>query len=155
MATSYDYAPLFRSSVGFDRVFNLLENAQRARSISDWPPYDIVKIGDDSYRISIAVAGFTQDDITFQSNLLTVTGKKQEASVDAYLHRGIAGRPFEHRFELADHVRVNGADLSNGLLSIDLLREIPEALKPRKISIQSTPALTSVAPAQIEAQKAA
>ncbi len=157
MATSYDYAPLFRSSVGFDRVFNLLENAQRARSLSDWPPYDIVKTGDDSYRISIAVAGFSQDDldITFQSNLLTVTGKKQEAAAEGYLHRGIAGRPFEHRFELADHVRVNGADLSDGLLSIDLVREIPEALKPRKISIQSQPALTSIAPPQIGAQKAA
>jgi molecular chaperone IbpA len=120
-------------------------------------PYDIVKTGDDTYRISIAVAGFAQDDldITFQSNLLTVTGKKQEAASEGYLHRGIAGRPFEHRFELADHVRVNGADLRNGLLSIDLVREIPEALKPRKISIQSAPALTSVAPAQIEAQKAA
>ena len=157
MATSYDYAPLFRSSVGFDRVFNLLENAQRARSISDWPPYDIVKTGDDSYRISVAVAGFAQEDldITFQSNLLTVTGKKQEAASEGYLHRGIAGRPFEHRFELADHVRVSGADLSNGLLSIDLLREIPEALKPRKIIIESSTALTSAAPAQIEAQKAA
>jgi len=157
MATSYDYAPLYRSSVGFDRIFNLLENAQRARSTNDWPPYDIVKTGDDSYRISIAVAGFTQDDldISFQSNLLTVTGKKQEVSADGYLHRGIAGRPFEHRFELADHVRVNGADLSNGLLSIELVREIPEALKPRKISIQTSPALTSVAPAQIEGQKAA
>ncbi|MGR9079688.1 Hsp20 family protein (plasmid) [Rhizobium leguminosarum] len=157
MATSYDYAPLYRSSVGFDRVFNLLENAQRARSASDWPPYDIVKTGDDSYRISIAVAGFTLDelDITFQSNLLTVTGKKQEEATDGYLHRGIAGRPFEHRFELADHVRVNGAVLSSGLLSIDLVREIPEALKPRKISIESGPALMSTAPAQIEAQKAA
>ena len=157
MATSYDYAPLYRSSVGFDRVFNLLENAQRARSISDWPPYDIVKTGDDTYRISIAVAGFTHDelDITFQSNLLTVTGKKQEAAAEGYLHRGIAGRPFEHRFELADHVRVNGADLSNGLLLIDLVREIPEALKPRKISIESAPALMSAAPAQIEAHKAA
>ena len=157
MATSYDYAPLFRSSVGFDRVFNLLENAQRGRSISDWPPYDIVKTGDDSYRISIAVAGFGQDDldITFQSNLLTVTGQKQEASVDGYLHRGIAGRPFEHRFELADHVRVKGADLKYGLLSIDLVREIPEALKPRKISIESAPASTPNAPARIEAQKAA
>ncbi|EJB01860.1 molecular chaperone (small heat shock protein) [Rhizobium leguminosarum bv. trifolii WSM597] len=152
MATSYDYAPLFRSSIGFDRVFDLLENAQRARSLSDWPPYDIVKTGNDNYRISIAVAGFGQDDldITFQSNLLTVTGKKQEASAEGYLHRGIAGRPFEHRLELADHVRVNGADLSNGLLSIDLVREVPEALKPRKIDIQSAPA-----PAQIEARKAA
>ena len=138
MATSYDYAPLFRSSVGFDRVFNLLENAQRARSISDWPPYDIVKTDDDTYRISIAVAGFAQDDldITFQSNLLTVTGKKQEAPTDGYLHRGIAGRPFEHRFELADHVRVNGADLSNGLLSIDLTRpEISNVVKKINISV--------------------
>ena len=157
MATSYDYAPLYRSSVGFDRIFNLLENAQRARSTNDWPPYDIVKTGDDSYRISIAVAGFAQDDldVSFQSNLLTVAGKKQEAPSDGYLHRGIAGRPFEHRFELADHVRVSGAGLNNGLLSIELVREIPEALKPRKISIQSTPTLASSAPAQIEAQKAA
>ena len=158
MATTYDYAPMYRSSVGFDRVFNLLENAQRASSISDWPPYDIIKTGDDTYLISIVVAGFAQDnlDITFRSGLLTVTGKKQEAAADGYLHRGIAGRPFEHRFALADHVRVNGADLSNGLLSIDLVREIPEALKPRKISIQSEPALEpSAAPAPIEAQKAA
>lgn len=157
MATSYDYAPLYRSSVGFDRIFNLLENAQRARSSNDWPPYDIVKTDDDTYRISIAVAGFAQDDldITFQSNLLIVTGKKQESTSEGYLHRGIAGRPFEHRFELADHVRVNAADLNNGLLTIGLVREIPEALKPRTISIQSTPTLTSIAPAQIEAQKAA
>ncbi|MBB3965785.1 Hsp20 family protein [Rhizobium metallidurans] len=158
MATSYDYAPLYRSSVGFDRIFNLLENAQRARAISDWPPYDIVKTGDDSYRISVAVAGFEQGDldITFQSNLLIVTGKKQETATDGYLHRGIAGRPFEHRFELADHVRVNGADLKNGLLSIDLVREIPEALKPRKIDIQTDGVLVSSAePARIEAQKAA
>ncbi|HEY0123872.1 MAG TPA: Hsp20 family protein [Rhizobium sp.] len=157
MATIHNYAPLFRSSVGFDRVFDLLENAQRGRSISDWPPYDIIKTGDDSYRISIAVAGFGQDDldITFQSNLLTVTGKKEETPGEGYLHRGIAGRPFEHRFELADHVRVSGADLKNGLLSIDLVREIPEALKPRKISIESASASTSTAPARIEAQKAA
>ncbi|MGV2068446.1 Hsp20 family protein [Agrobacterium sp. 22-226-1] len=157
MVTSYDYAPLYRSSVGFDRIFNLLENARRARSTSEWPPYDIVKSDDDTYRISIAVAGFAQDDldIIFQSNLLTVTGKKQEAPADGYLHRGIVGRPFEHRFELADHVRVKGAELNNGILSIALVREIPEALKSRKISIQSTPALTSNAPAQIEAQKAA
>ena len=158
MATSYDYAPLFRSSVGFDRVFNLLENAQRARSISDWPPYDIVKTGDDSYRIVIAVAGFAGDDldITFQSNLLTVTGKKQEAAAEAYLYRGIAGRPFEHRFELADHVRVNGADLKNGLLSVDLVREVPEEMQPRKIAIETAPTLGPSAPsAQIEAQKVA
>lgn len=158
MATSYDYAPLYRSSIGFDRVFNLLENAQRTRSISDWPPYDIIRTGEDSYRISVAVAGFTRDeiDITFQSNLLTVTGKRQETPVEGYLHRGIATRPFEHRFELADHVRVNGAELKNGLLSIDLVREIPEALKPRKIDIQTDTVLVpTVAPGKIEAQKAA
>lgn len=157
MATTYNYAPLFRSSVGFDRVFDLLENAQRGRSISDWPPYDILKTGEDSYRISIAVAGFGHDDIdiTFQSNLLTVIGKKEEGATEGYLHRGIAGRPFEHRFELADHVSVSAADLKNGLLSIDLIREIPEALKPRKISIANAPSSTLTAPAKIEAQKAA
>ncbi|RDJ03935.1 Hsp20 family protein [Rhizobium grahamii] len=158
MATSNHYAPLFRSSVGFDRVFNLLDNAQRARSVNDWPPYDIVKSGDDTYRISIAVAGFARRDIdiTFQSNLLTVTGKKQDATAEGYLHRGIASRPFEHRFELADHVRVDRADLGNGLLAIDLVREIPEALKPRRIHIQVDPALpTAASPAQIEGTKAA
>ncbi|MGV1819732.1 Hsp20 family protein [Agrobacterium sp. CG160-95] len=158
MATSYDYAPLYRSSIGFDRVFNLLENAQRTRSISDWPPYDIIRTTEDSYQISIAVAGFARDeiDITFQSNLLTVTGKRQETPSEGYLHRGIAARPFEHRFELADHVRVSGAELKNGLLSIDLVREIPEALKPRKIDIQTDAVLVpTVAPGQIEAQKAA
>ncbi len=158
MATSYDYAPLYRSSIGFDRVFNLLENAQRTRSISDWPPYDIIRTSEDSYQISIAVAGFTRDeiDVTFQSNLLTVTGKRQETPTEGYLHRGIAARPFEHRFELADHVRVSGAELKNGLLSIDLVREIPEALKPRKIDIQTDAVLVpTVARGQIEAQKAA
>ncbi|WP_421445104.1 Hsp20 family protein [Agrobacterium tumefaciens] len=158
MATSYDYAPLYRSSIGFDRVFNLLENAQRTRSISDWPPYDIIRTAEDSYQISIAVAGFTRDeiDITFQSNLLTVTGKRQETPAEGYLHRGIAARPFEHRFELADHVRVSGAELKNGLLSIDLVREIPEALKPRKIDVQTDAVLVPTnAPGQIEAQKAA
>ncbi len=158
MAISYDYAPLYRSSIGFDRVFNLLENAQRTRSISDWPPYDIIRTSEDSYQISIAVAGFTRDeiDVTFQSNLLTVTGKRQETPTEGYLHRGIAARPFEHRFELADHVRVSGAELKNGLLSIDLVREIPEALKPRKIDIQTDAVLVpTVAPGQIEAQKAA
>lgn len=110
MTTSCDYAPLFRSSVGFDRMFNLLENAQRARSTT----------GNDNCRISVAVRGFTQDDlnITFPSNLLTATGRKQELSAGGYLHHGIPARPFEHRFELADHVRITGADLNNGLLTI-------------------------------------
>ncbi len=147
MATSYDYAPLFRSSVGFDRVFNLLENAQRARTISDWPPYDIVKTGEDAYRITVAVAGFSRDDLnlTFQSNLLTIAGDKGEPHDEGYLHRGIAGRPFEHRFELADHVRVSGAHLADGLLSIDLVREIPEAMKPRRIDIQTNQTNATIA----------
>jgi molecular chaperone IbpA len=137
MTANSNFAPLFRSSVGFDRVFNLLENAQRTRSISDWPPYDIVKTGEDTYKITVAVAGFRHEDLdlTYQSNLLTIVGKKEEAEPSEYLHRGIAGRPFEHRFELADHVRVSGAALKNGLLSIELVREIPEAMKPRKIAI--------------------
>jgi len=137
MTGNSNFAPLYRSSVGFDRVFYLLENAQRERSANDWPPYDIVKTGDDTYRIAIAVSGFSEEDLdlTYQSNLLTVTGKKSESQAAQFLHRGIAGRPFEHRFELADHVRVVGADLTNGLLSIELVREIPEAMKPRKISI--------------------
>ena len=150
MATSYDYAPLFRSSIGFDRVFNLLENAQRARSVSDWPPYDIVKTGDDSYRIAIAVAGFSRDDldITFQSNLLTVTGRKQDAPAEGYLHRGIAGRAFERRFVLADHIVVEGADLANGLLHVALKQVVPETLKPRRIPVQGTRKAIEVETAQ-------
>ena len=158
MATSYDYAPLFRNSIGFDRALNLLENAQRARSISDWPPYDIIKTGDDSYRIAIAVAGFALDDldITFQSNLLTVTGQKHEASTEAYLHRGISARSFEHRFELADHVRVSAAELKNGLLSVNLVREVPEEMRPRKIAIETALKLEPSTPAErIEEKKAA
>jgi len=157
MATAFDYASLHRSSGGFDRIFNLLENAQRGRSSHDWTQYDIVKTDDDTYRISIAVAGFAQDDldVTFQSNLLTVTGKKQVSPTEGYRDRGIASRPFEYRFELADHVRVNGANLNNGLLTIALVREVPEVLKPRKIFIQNAPAPTSGVTAQIEAQKAA
>jgi molecular chaperone IbpA len=157
MATSYDYTPLFRSSIGFDRVFNLLENAQRVRPISDWPPYDIVKLGDDTYRISIAVAGLDDEDLnlTFQSNLLTVTGAKPTENAEGYLHRGIAGRPFEHKFQLADHVRVTGATLNNGLLSIELVREIPEEMKPRRIAINGADPSLVPDQKQIEAQKAA
>jgi molecular chaperone IbpA len=157
MATSYDYSPLFRSSVGFDRVFNLLENAQRVHPISDWPPYDIVKTGDDTYRISLAVAGFSEAelDLTFKSNLLIVKGHKEGDKSEGYLHRGIAGRPFEHKFELADHVRVTGANLVNGLLSVDLVREIPDDMKPRKIAIETRASLASSNTQQIEGQRAA
>jgi molecular chaperone IbpA len=137
MRNEFDFAPLYRSSIGFDRVFNLLNNSQRLQAIETWPPYDIVKSGEDDYRIQMAVAGFANAelDIMQERNVLVVKGHKNEDKPGEYLHRGIAGRPFERRFELADHVRVENASLVNGLLTIDLKREIPEAMKPRKISI--------------------
>jgi len=139
MATSSDYAPFFQSSIGFDRIFDLLENAQRLRAIDDWPPYDIIKTGENNYRITLAVPGFSHDElsITYQSRLLTIEGNSNQSSAEDYLHRGIAGRPFEHRFELADHVEVAGAKLSDGLLSIDLVQELPAAAQPRVITIQT------------------
>ena len=139
MRTEFDFAPLYRSSIGFDRVFNLLNNPQRLQAIDTWPPYDIVKSGDDEYRIVMAVAGFGEGDldITQERNVLVVKGGKSEEQQGEYLHRGIAGRGFERRFELADHVRVEDATLINGLLTVSLRREIPEAMKPRKIQIGS------------------
>lgn len=139
MRTEFDFAPLYRSSIGFDRVFNLLNNPQRLQAIETWPPYDIVKSGDDEYRIVMAVAGFGEGDldITQERNVLVVKGGKSEEQQGEYLHRGIAGRGFERRFELADHVRVEDATLINGLLTVSLRREIPEAMKPRKIQIGS------------------
>jgi len=152
MRSSFDFSPFYRSSIGFDRVFDMLENAARVESIDNWPAYDIAKTGDDSYRIQIAVAGFGQDelDISSQPNLLVVTGEKKAADGAEYLHRGIAQRAFKRRFELADHVKVTGANLVNGLLAIDLQREIPEVMKPRRISIGAG----SPAP-QLEQKKAA
>ena len=129
MRTTLDFAPLFRSSIGFDRMLNALEAASRVATIDNWPPYDIVKSGEDDYRITMAVAGFTEGDLTLtqEQNLLVVTGQKSGVEGDdgQYLHRGIAGRAFERRFELADHVKVTGASLVNGLLTIELKREIP------------------------------
>jgi molecular chaperone IbpA len=137
MRTTFDFSPLFRSTVGFDRVFDLLENANRMTTIDNWPPYDIAKIGNDEYRITMAVAGFSQDElsITHEPNMLIVAGQKSTEDTGQYLHRGIAGRTFQRRFELADHVKVAGANLENGLLTIDLKREIPEEMKPRRIAI--------------------
>ncbi len=139
MRTEFDFAPLYRSSIGFDRVFNLLNNPQRLQAVDTWPPYDIVKQGEDEYRIVMAVAGFGEGDldITQERNVLVVKGGKSDELKGEYLHRGIAGRGFERRFELADHVRVENASLRNGLLTVSLRREIPEAMKPRKISIGS------------------
>ncbi|MGI9452850.1 MAG: Hsp20 family protein [Geminicoccaceae bacterium] len=136
---SFDLTPLFRHSVGFDRLDELFETAFRnAAQENSYPPYNIVKTGDDTYRITLAVAGFGEDDLEIVSkeNLLTVRGKGAEADKEiAYLHRGIAKRAFEHRFQLADYVRVSGADLNNGVLDIDLVRELPERMKPVQIAI--------------------
>ena len=135
--TTFDFSPLFRSSIGFDRMLNALETASHAQSFESWPPYDIIKNGENDYRIVMAVAGFAQNELTItqEQNLLMVTGQKADEGTSEYLHRGIANTAFERRFELADHVRVENASLVNGLLTIDLRREIPEALKPRRIEI--------------------
>jgi len=136
----FDTAPLYRSTIGFDHLFNLLDSATKLDAGSAYPPYNIERTGENEYRISLAVAGFSEGDLEVEvkENLLSVRGNKAEpASNDnrQFLHQGIAGRSFERRFQLADHVAVVGAKLQNGLLELDLKREIPEALKPRKIAI--------------------
>ncbi|MGR1224784.1 Hsp20 family protein [Aeromonas veronii] len=133
---SIDFSPLYRSTIGFDRLANLIESAA-SNGNAGYPPYNIEQLGDNDYRISMAVAGFTQEELelSFQENLLTVKGNKQADTGRNYLYQGIAERGFERRFQLADYVRVKGADLKNGLLHIELVREVPEAMKPRKIEI--------------------
>jgi len=133
-----DFSPYRRSMVGFDRVFDMLENQGRLQAADKYPPFNIERRGQDAYRITLAVAGFkpADIDITAQANLLVVKGRKPDEGAEGdYLHVGIAQRGFERRFELADYVRVNGADLADGLLVIDLVREVPEAMKPKKIAI--------------------
>ena len=135
---AFDFSPLFRSTVGFDRVFELLDAVSNEGAGSGYPPYNIEKAGDSGYRITLAVAGFTDKDIEVvqQENGLRVAGKIADRNGNgSYLHRGIAARAFERRFELADHVRVTGASLENGLLHVDLVREVPEEKKPRVIPI--------------------
>lgn len=156
MRTAFDLSPLFRSSVGFDRVFDLLESA-RVTASDNWPPYDIIKKGDDDYRITMAVAGFSPDELnlTHERNLLLVSGQRVVEDDNQYLHRGIAGRAFERRFELADHVRVTGAALVNGLLTIDLKREIPEEMKPRRIEIAGAKSPARVEARQVDSDKQA
>jgi molecular chaperone IbpA len=138
MRNAFDFSPYRRSTVGFDRLFDFLENDGRAEQ-DNYPPFDIEKLADDQYRITLAVAGFKQSeiDITARQNLLVITGRKAEGrNRDGnYLHMGIATRAFERRFELADFVRVESAELRDGLLSLELVREIPDAMKPRKIEI--------------------
>lgn len=134
----FDLSPYRRSMVGFDRLFDLIENQARVQSGDNYPPFNIEKVSDDAYRITLAVAGFKPSDIEIvaQQNLLVVTGKKgDDAASGKMLHVGIAQRGFERRFELADYVRVESADLEDGLLTIELVREIPEAMKPKKIAI--------------------
>ena len=135
---NFDLTPLYRSTVGFDRLASILDNVTRSDGGSSYPPYNIEKTDDDTYRITIAVAGFADDELTIEARdgQLVISGKKTEEEEDSnFLHRGIATRAFEKRFQLADHVRATDAVTENGLLHVDLVREVPEALKPRKIEI--------------------
>jgi molecular chaperone IbpA len=134
---NYDFTPLWRSTVGFDRTFDLINNSQMAEGDDNYPPYDIARLGEDRYRISLAVAGFSPNDlaITAQQNLLTVAGGKPDRADHEYVYQGIPARPFSRRFSLADYVEVDRATCENGLLQIDLVRRVPDAMKPRRIEI--------------------
>lgn len=137
--------PLYRTLVGFDRIASLMDTAARLDAAPGYPPFNVEQIGEDNFRIELAVAGFGQDDLSieFKQNSLVVTGQRKPAEQRTYLHRGIAERGFERRFGLADHVRVAGAKLENGLLTIELVRELPEILKPRRIEIGNATASKS------------
>lgn len=155
---TYDLSPLFRSTVGFDRLSRLLEGAMSGDEAASYPPYNIEKLGEDAYRITMAVAGFGQEDldITAHQNSLVVTGKaRKEPDSAQFLYRGIAGRAFERRFQLADFIRVSGASLTNGLLHIDLTRVVPEAMKPRTIQIDAKPQVQPTLPANEQPAQAA
>jgi len=136
--TTFDFAPLFRTAIGFDRLARLMDTAASAAEAPSYPPYNIEKTGEDTYRLTMAVAGFRPDelDMVVKDNTLVVSGKvANDAQKGEVLYRGIAGRAFERRFVLADHIVVDGADLQNGLLHVGLKRVVPEALKPRRITI--------------------
>lgn len=156
MRAAYDFSPLYRSSIGFDRVFELLDNASKMTTVDNWPPYDIVKFGDDDYRITVAVAGFTESELSMiqEQNMLMVTGQKSAEEAGEYLHRGIAGRAFERRFQFFDHVKVSDAGLTNGLLTINLKREIPEEMKPRRIEIAGEKSVSKLDREIVEAEAA-
>jgi len=154
----FDFTPYRRTMVGFDRLFDLLENQARMNSGDNYPPFNIERRGEDAYRITLAVAGFKPADldITAQQNLLVIQGKKaDDASAGQYLHVGIAQRGFERRFELADYVRVADANLEDGLLTIDLVREVPEAMKPKKIAVGTQRSLSVVPEAADDDSQAA
>lgn len=143
----FDFTPYRRSTVGFDRLFDLLENASRVSGGDNYPPFNIERLGEDAYRITLAVAGFKPADldITAQQNLLVIQGRKSDEQPGSeFLHVGIAQRGFERRFELADFVRVENANLEDGLLVIDLVREVPEAMKPKKVSIGTQKSLSVI-----------
>ena len=141
MRSTFDFAPYRRSTVGFDRLFDMLENTSLGNGGENYPPFDLIKTGENDYRIELAVAGFkpSEIDITAQQNVLIVAGSKKdeqgETNSGDYIYRGIANRSFERRFALADHIQVRGADMKDGMLQIELVREIPEAMKPRKIAV--------------------
>lgn len=156
--TTIDFSPLFRSVIGFDRLASALESAARSEPVS-YPPYDLAVVAADRYRLTLAVAGFTEAELELETrdNVLRVAGRHAPAPAEAeaapevqYLHRGIAQRGFERRFHLADHVKVVDARLEHGLLHVELAREVPEAMKPRRIAVRAaSPALTQEAPAEL------
>lgn len=137
--TTFDLAPLWRSTVGFDRLIDLMEDTVRWTEGENYPPYNIERAGEDHYQISVALAGFTPDEvsITAEQTVLTLEGRKADKGTHEYLYQGISSRPFRRVFNLADYVQVKGASFENGLLKIDLVREVPEAMKPRKIAINT------------------
>jgi molecular chaperone IbpA len=156
---TFDLAPLYRSTVGFDRLFSLLDQVAGVDAGPSYPPYNIERTGENAYRISLAVAGFTDADLSIETkeNTLTIRGERKKSAENAgeMLYQGIAARAFERRFQLADHVEVKAATLANGLLHVDLVREIPEQLKPRQIPIGTSAASAKVIDAKTGEAKAA
>jgi molecular chaperone IbpA len=152
---NFDLTPLWRSTVGFDRLFDLIDDSLRLTDEDNYPPYNIERTGEDSYRISLALAGFKPDEftVTAEQNMLTVEGGKSDKGDHEHLYQGIASRPFRRQFNLADYVEVKGASFENGLLQIDLVRELPETMKPRRIEIKS--GATAQDNQQIEQRQAA
>jgi len=153
---TFDFSPLYRSTVGFDRMLSMLEQPDGVEDLSNYPPYNIGRTGENAYRISVAVAGFTDADLSIETkeNRLSIRGEKQtndKEKTGDVLYQGIAARTFERSFQLADHVEVKGASLENGLLHVDLVREIPEAMKPRAIPIASSSKLLEVKPTKVAA----
>jgi molecular chaperone IbpA len=151
----FDLTPIWRSTVGFDRLVDLIDDSLRLAGEDNYPPYNIARTGEDNYRISLALAGFKPEEITVtaEQNMLTVEGRKADKDDREYLYQGISGRPFRRQFNLADYVEVKGASFEDGLLQVDLVRKLPEAMKPRRIAIKSGPSRGE--PQQIEQKQAA